>query len=157
MQGGHQLLNLNTNKIITRRNITRAVITKNIIQLVHAIATEGGMPRGINMSTSITGVNNEDRSNETYLHEVNDDEEETANDFAEQNHDEMEPDEMYETMNKNNIYERKESAEDIFENDEHEDSTVDTFEKDNAEDTFENNKHAEDEANNNVTQSRIET
>jgi len=107
------------------------------------------------MSTSITGVNNEDRSNETYLHEVNDDEEETANVVAEQNHDKMEPDEMYETMNTNNIYESKESAEDIFENDEHEESTVDTFENDeheeNAEGTFENNKHAEDEANNNDT------
>jgi len=32
-QGGHQLLNLNTNKIIARRKITRAMITKNIIQL----------------------------------------------------------------------------------------------------------------------------
>jgi len=131
------------------------VITKNIIQLVHAIATKEGMPRGIKMSTSITGVNNEDRSNEAYLHEVNDDEEEIANVVAEQNHDEMESDEMYETLNTNNFYESKESAEDTLKNDEREESTVNRFENDeheeNAEGTFENNKHAEDEANNNDT------
>ena len=69
-QGGHQLLNLNTNKIIARRNLTRAVITKSIIQRVHDIAMKEGIPKGIKikMHTSITGVHDE----------VSNDEEEVA-------------------------------------------------------------------------------
>ena len=58
-QGGHQLLNINTNKVITRRNITRAVITKSIIQRVHDIAMKEGIPKGIKMHTSIIGVHDE--------------------------------------------------------------------------------------------------
>jgi len=123
------------------------------------------MPKGIVISVKTAGVNHDERSNETYLHGVNDDEEEeTADDVAKQNYDEMEPDKMYETMNTDIIYESKEaieidkgeeSAEDTFENDEGEESAGDTFENDeheeSVEDTFENDKHAEDEANNNGT------
>ncbi len=69
-QGGHQVLKLSTNKIIARRNLSRAGITKNIIQRVHDIAMMEGMTREIKMHTSILEV----------YDEVNNDEGEVARD-----------------------------------------------------------------------------
>jgi len=121
-QGGHQLLNLNTNKIIARRNLTRAVITKTIIQRVHDIAIMEGMTRGIKMHTSIPGVHEE----------VSSDEEEVTQDS---DYDEMLPDEIYENMNT--------EMEDTFGTDGNEENVVDTFEID---------EHVEEENENNDTE-----
>ena len=78
------------------------------------------MPRGIKMHTSIAGVRDE----------VNSCEKEIAGDVDDKykNHDEMEPDEIYEIMNT--------EMENTFENDGNEESTSDRFE---------NNLHAEEE------------
>ena len=45
-QGGHELLNLRTNKIIARRSITGIPITNNIIKMVENLAKIENMPRG---------------------------------------------------------------------------------------------------------------
>jgi len=66
-----------------RRNLTRAVITKTIIQRVHDIAIKEGIPKGIKMHTSIIGVHDE----------VSNDEEEVAHESDYGVHDEVSNDE----------------------------------------------------------------
>ena len=46
-QGGHELLHLQTNQVIKRRNLTPAVVTPNIIKMVHGLAHVDNMPRGL--------------------------------------------------------------------------------------------------------------
>jgi hypothetical protein len=55
LQGGHKLLNLHSGHTIKRRTITPVPITQNAIDLVHALATQQGIPDGIKI-TSKTGV-----------------------------------------------------------------------------------------------------
>ena len=46
-QGGHELLHLQTNRVITRQRITRVPITPSVIKQVRAIAHMEDMPKGI--------------------------------------------------------------------------------------------------------------
>ena len=133
-QGGHQLLNLNTNKIIARRNLTRAVITKNIIQRVHDIAMKEGIPKGIEMHTTIPGVHDEVSSDEGEIEQDDD-------------YDEMSPDEIYENMNT--------EMGDTFVNDGNEENVVDTFEIDEYAEEEENNDIEDDEENNEQLELKI--
>ena len=48
-QGGHELLNINTNKIITRSNIIELPITKTIIDQIKQIAKNENMPIEFNI------------------------------------------------------------------------------------------------------------
>jgi len=50
-QGGHKLLHLPTNKIITRRDITPLPITKSILDQVSNIAINEGMPIGLKIQS----------------------------------------------------------------------------------------------------------
>ena len=45
-QGGHELLHLATNKVITRKRVTPVPITPAVIKIVHAIAEKENMPKG---------------------------------------------------------------------------------------------------------------
>ena len=47
LQGGHELLHLPTNSIITRRNITPVPITPAIVKQVHTLAQDEDMPVGL--------------------------------------------------------------------------------------------------------------
>lgn len=47
LQGGHELLHLSTNLIITRRNITPVPITPSIVKQVHTLAQTEDMPAGL--------------------------------------------------------------------------------------------------------------
>ncbi|KAI2506113.1 Reverse transcriptase (RNA-dependent DNA polymerase) [Fragilaria crotonensis] len=47
LQGGHELLHLPTNSIITRRNITSVPITPAIVSQVHTLAQAEDMPAGL--------------------------------------------------------------------------------------------------------------
>lgn len=63
-QGGHELLNLGTEKVIKRRKVTPIPMQTNIIELVHAIATNQRMPQGLKITTlagvdDLAGVNHE--------------------------------------------------------------------------------------------------
>ena len=49
-QSGHELLHLQTNKIITRRNLTPVPITPSIINQVHKLAEMENMPKGLKVS-----------------------------------------------------------------------------------------------------------
>jgi hypothetical protein len=73
-QGGHDLLNLHTGKVITRRTVTPVPMTQRVIDLVHAMATRDGMPDvlkvtnryGIllNDSSNLAGVDEEYEDND---------------------------------------------------------------------------------------------
>jgi hypothetical protein len=45
-QGGHELLHLQTNKVVKRRKHTKIPITPSIIKQVHALAVLDEMPEG---------------------------------------------------------------------------------------------------------------
>ena len=49
-QGGHDLLHLQTNRTITRRRVTPIPITPAILKMVHRIAANDGMPKGLKIS-----------------------------------------------------------------------------------------------------------
>jgi hypothetical protein len=48
--GHHECLHLHTNRVITRRRVTPLPITPAIIKLVHTIAEQDGMPKGLKIS-----------------------------------------------------------------------------------------------------------
>ena len=50
-QGGHELLDLRTGRAITRHKVRIVPITKNIIDLVHAMADRDKMPTGLKIET----------------------------------------------------------------------------------------------------------
>jgi hypothetical protein len=47
LQGGHELLHLQTNMVIKRRQVTQVPITPAIIKQVETLAAAEGMPRGL--------------------------------------------------------------------------------------------------------------
>ena len=49
-QGGHELLHLPTNSMLTRRTVTPVPITPAIIKQVHTIADQEGMPEGLKIA-----------------------------------------------------------------------------------------------------------
>jgi hypothetical protein len=51
LQGGHELLHLPTNSIITRRNTTPVPITPTIVKQVHTLAQTEDMPSGLKIET----------------------------------------------------------------------------------------------------------
>jgi len=77
-------------------------------QLVHAVAMKEGMSKVMKISAIIAGVDYEERfdENKDYY------EDENAHEYEQNDHDEMEPDEIYENMNTNHIHEVKEDDED---------------------------------------------
>ena len=54
-QGGHELLHLQNNSVITRNHVTPASITPTIINQVHSVANRCDVPSGIIIS-NITGL-----------------------------------------------------------------------------------------------------
>ena len=50
-QGGHELLDLRTGRLITRRKITPMPMTQSVIDLVHGLATREKMPDGLKITT----------------------------------------------------------------------------------------------------------
>jgi len=50
-QGGHELLDLHTNRTITHHKVTELPITKNITAAVKAITKQEGIPTGLKVET----------------------------------------------------------------------------------------------------------
>jgi hypothetical protein len=50
-QGGHELLDLQTGSIITRRQVTPLPMTRNVIEMVHTRADKDKMPSGLKITT----------------------------------------------------------------------------------------------------------
>jgi hypothetical protein len=105
-QGGHELLDLRTGRLITRRAITPVPMTQSVIELVHALAERDNMPNGLKITTKtghilydsawIAGVDyeHEDENNEDYDDDYTESEEESDEESEEDEYDEMDPNEI---------------------------------------------------------------
>ncbi len=103
LQGGHQLLHLPTNSLITRRQVTPVPITPAIINQVHALATQEQMPKGLKLANRtgqlfydtawIAGVDYDEEAFEDDQDEDYDTEDDDDND-AEAEADEVDLDDM---------------------------------------------------------------
>ena len=111
VQGGHELLHLPTNSLITRRTITPLPLTPAIMNQVHALAVQENMPDGLKIanrtgqlfydSAWIAGVDYdneafEDAQDEDYEDQDTSDNESNDEILGEEDYDEMTPDEIYE-------------------------------------------------------------
>jgi len=97
-QGGHELLDLRTGAIITRRNVTPLPITQNIINIVHAMADKEQMPTGFKITSRDGNIlhDSEDvnfAGVETTIEE-DDDEYEDNNHKVEDEKDEIDPNDI---------------------------------------------------------------
>jgi hypothetical protein len=103
-QGGHDLLHLQTNRMITRRRVTPIPITPAIIKMVHRIAEQDGMPKGLKItnrtgqvlydSTWIAGVDYDEDEFEDEDYHPSSDEDEDSDDSDDDDDDEDMYDEM---------------------------------------------------------------
>ena len=55
-QGGHELLHLGTNRVITRNKVTPVPMTPAVIKLVHSIARNEGRPEGLKIENRANTV-----------------------------------------------------------------------------------------------------
>ena len=127
LQGGHHLLDLRTGQTIKRRTVTPVPITQHVIDLVHDMANQDGIPDGLKIETRsgkilfdsawIAGVD--------YAEDDNDDDEISivSNEDNNEDHDEMDPNEIaeilqepVEAVNINDIAD-EEADEDVSNND----------------------------------------
>ena len=162
-QNGHDLLHLQANKIITRRNITLVSITPSIINQVHKLAEMEHMPKGLNVynrtglilfdSASIAGVD---------IQEVTDEEDEDESSSEEDEEtDNVDENELADVLQQpalttsdnnnvnaddNNVEEEKEEEEDSDEDGVDEDSDDNSVEEENEDEEI----HQPDNNNNNV-------
>jgi hypothetical protein len=105
-QGGHDLLHLQTNRMIIRRRITPVPITPVIIKQVDRIDEMDGMPKGLKItnhtsqvlydSAWIAGVDYDEDEIEDQDYEEEEDEDDDSNYTDDDNdqYDEMDPDEI---------------------------------------------------------------
>ncbi|KAG7371066.1 reverse transcriptase RNA-dependent DNA polymerase [Nitzschia inconspicua] len=154
-QGGHQLLHIATNRVITRRQVTPLPITPAVIKAVHQLAEDQGMPPGLKITSRngpllydsawIAGVDYdeeafEDEDDETY--KESDDDQSASND-------EMNPETIYENANDLQIEQEEESNPDTDEEeneeDENEDDITQEEEEENDSDQEEEEKEEEEE------------
>jgi hypothetical protein len=107
-QGGHELLHLQTNRVVKRRNLTKVPITPSIVKQVHALAELDDMPRGLKItnranqvifnSAWIAGVNYDEA---LFDDDIDDDYDEEEN--GEENENENENDDHYDEMDENDM------------------------------------------------------
>ena len=100
-QGGHELLHLPTNSVLTRRKVTPVPITPAILKQVHTLATNERMPEGLEIenktgqvfydSAWIAGVDYDEESFDDEFEEDYDDED------SDQDNDDL-PEEQFEDM-----------------------------------------------------------
>lgn len=108
-QGGHELLHLPTNRIITRRKVTPVPITPAVIKQVHALADQEGMPSGLKInnrtglllydSAWIAGVDYDEEEFDDEDYEPDEQEQDDDEDPNEDDYDEMDPNEIYDDDN----------------------------------------------------------
>ena len=165
-QGGHELLHLQTNKIIVRRNITPMPITQTIIDKVTAIAHKEGMPSGLKIISKTDNImydsdwsagvdpnnNNNDNDNDNIDNKNNEDDETSV-----QDQDYMHPEEIEGLGNKKNVItpNTNDEIEEIGEPeidqenlDEAQDDPIYEHESDQSEIVFESEEDEEDEEDN---------
>jgi hypothetical protein len=107
LQGGHELLHLPTNQIITRQYITPSPITPAVLKQVNDIATMENMPQGLKIQSKtnnilydhawIAGVDYHEK------HEQNNSDDEESEDESDNEDNESVEDDLYDEMDPNEI------------------------------------------------------
>jgi hypothetical protein len=104
--GCHECLHLQTNKVITRRRVTPSPLTPDILKLIHSIAEQDEMPKGLKISNRfgtilfdsswIAGVDyNEGQfEDEDYDDNDSDNDDKDQNALDNENYDTMDPNEV---------------------------------------------------------------
>ncbi len=105
IQGGHEVLHLQTNQVVKRRTLTPAVVTPTIVKMVHRLAELDGMPKGLKIhnrtnqvlfdSAWIAGVD--------YNEELFDDEDYDFDKESESDDEEDEEEDEYDEMDENEL------------------------------------------------------
>jgi len=107
-QEGHELLHLQTNRVITRHKVTSVPVTPSIISQVHALACLDGMPPGLKITSRTNQIlfdsawtagvdyNEEDVQDEDLEMELEDEEYDEENE--EDEYDEMDENELAKIM-----------------------------------------------------------
>ena len=143
-QGGHELLHIATNKVITRSRVTPVPITPAVIKLIHAIAKEENMPKGLKIENRTNtvlfdaawtaGVKfdekvfDEDKEDTDY-------ESDSSEESEEQEYDEMDENEVADIMEEQYVIQLKEN----------EDQNVNNNTEDDLIDQQEDNEPVEEE------------
>ncbi len=168
--GGHHLLDLHTGRTIKRRSVTPIPITKNIIDMVHAMATKDKVPDGLKIATKaglilydsswIAGVdyesdedddeedyepeseNEDDEDEDEYDDESDDNDKSEAEDNDEINLNEMDPNEAAEILDEEIFPDAADMNEAVIQDDETVHNTVNS---DNENEIIEQNNDSNDE------------
>ncbi len=101
-QGGHELLHLQTNRVVKRRTMTKIPITPSIIKQVHALAVLDEMPEGLKITNRVNNV----IFNTAWIAGVDYDEQEFDDDEygkEEENDNDDEYDDHYNEMDENEL------------------------------------------------------
>jgi hypothetical protein len=104
-QGGHELLHLQTNKVVKQRNLTKIPITPSIIKQVHALAELEEMPKGLKITNRANQVifNSAWIAGVDYNEDIFDDDDHNEEDDDDDNEDDNEEEENYDKRDKNDL------------------------------------------------------
>jgi hypothetical protein len=130
-QGGHELLHLQTNRVVKRRKMTKIPITPNIIKQVHALAVLDEMPEGLKITNRannvifdtawITGVDYYEQEFDDEYDKEEENEDDDDDDY-EDHYDRMDENELADILQQPNEHQEAHEPEDpeAPENEEHE-------------------------------------
>jgi hypothetical protein len=125
LQGGHQLLHLPTNSIITRRQVTPVPITPAVIKQVHTLAIQEQMPPGLKIanrtgqlfydSAWIAGVDYdpdqfEEEEDEDYDPDESEEEDDSSQEYEDEEESMQSEDEEVDDTNPSHVNEHEEEA-----------------------------------------------
>ena len=162
-QGGHELLHLGTNRVITRNKVTQIPITPSVIRLVHAIAKKENMPRGLKIknrtntvlfeTTWSTGVEYDERQ---FDEEENDSDYESGDEesynqeeeLKEDEYDHMDENELADILDQQYVIDNESEDEQNEDNIIHEQEQNNNYEEENEEEYIPNQDDEEEEKDN---------
>ena len=157
-QGGHDCLHLQTNSIVTRRNVTPIPITPAVISQVHHIAKHDGMPDGLKIknrhgdilydSAWIARVDYDENEFEEYQEDQDYEDDSDSDEATEENLTNEENEQVYDELDGEELAELQQQN--VREDDDYsdDDDNVENTD-DQEEESVENNddEHVEDEEN----------
>jgi hypothetical protein len=113
-QGGHELLHLQTNKVVKQRNLTKILITPSIIKQVHALAELDEMPAGLKItdranhmifdSAWIAGVDYDEDLFDDDDHNEEEDGDDNEDNEDEENYDKMDENDLADILQQPNEF-----------------------------------------------------
>jgi hypothetical protein len=147
-QGGHELLHLQTNRVVKRHTMTKISITPSIIKQVHALAVLDGMPEGLKITNRannvifdtawIAGVDYDEQEFDDEDYDKEEENEDKDDDDDEDHYDKMDENELANILQQPNEHQEPHEPEDpeAPKNEEHE-IVFEEAEEDENEELFE--------------------